>query len=131
MRDLLPAERLASGTAVMSASLGVGGALGLPATAVLAENTDWRILFWTSAVLGAVAAAAVLALVPESRVRTGGHFDLVGAAGLSAALVCLLLAISNGAAWGWTSARTAGLFAAALGVLLLWGWWNCGAHSRW
>lgn len=31
MRDELPAERLASATATMSASLGVGGALGLPA----------------------------------------------------------------------------------------------------
>ncbi len=30
MRDVLSAERLSSGTALMSASLGIGGALGLP-----------------------------------------------------------------------------------------------------
>lgn len=124
MRDELPAERLASATATMSASLGVGGALGLPAAALLAENADWHLLFWTAAGLGVVVTGLVLAFVPESNVRTGGRFDLVGAVGLSAALVCLLLAISQGARWGWASGRTLGLFAAAALVLLLWGVWE-------
>jgi len=43
---------------------------------------------------------------------------------LSAALVCLLLAISKGAQWGWASGRTLGLFGAAALVLLLWGRWE-------
>ncbi|WP_219467896.1 MFS transporter [Nonomuraea rhizosphaerae] len=124
MRDELPADRLGSATAMMSASLGVGGALGLPAAAFLAESTDWHMLFWTSAGFGVVAAVLVLSLVPESAVRSGGRFDLVGAAGLSVALVCLLLAISKGSAWGWGSGLTVGLFAAAVVVLLLWGWWE-------
>lgn len=124
MRDELPAARLGSATAMMSASLGVGGALGLPAAAFLAENADWHVLFWASAGLGVLVMVAVLAFVPESGVRSGGRFDAVGAAGLSVALVCLLLAISKGAAWGWTSAITVILFAAAVAVLLLWGWWE-------
>ncbi|MCR6489163.1 MFS transporter [Amycolatopsis sp. OK19-0408] len=124
MRDELPAERLGSATAMMSASLGVGGALGLPAAALLAENADWHVLFWTAAGLGLVVTALVVALVPESPLRTGGRFDVLGAAGLSIALVCLLLAISKGADWGWGSAATLGLFAAALVVLLLWGRWE-------
>ncbi|MCI2415916.1 MFS transporter [Saccharopolyspora sp. K220] len=124
MRDELPAERLGSATALMSASLGVGGALGLPAAAFLAERADWHVLFWTAAGLGALVAVLVLTLVPESEVRTGGRFDLVGAAGLSAGLICLLLAISKGADWGWTSARTELLFGASAVVLVLWGWWE-------
>ncbi|GLY37568.1 MFS transporter [Amycolatopsis sp. NBRC 101858] len=124
MRDELPAERLGSATALMSASLGVGGALGLPAAALLAENADWHVLFWTAAGLGLVVTALVVALVPESPVRTGGRFDVLGAAGLSIALVCLLLAISKGADWGWGSAATLGLVAAAVLVLLLWGRWE-------
>ena len=129
MRDELPAERLGSATALMSASLGVGGALGLPAAAFIADNFDWHVLFWASAALGAVAIVLVLALVPESQVRTGGRFDLVGALGLSAGLVCLLLAISKGADWGWTSGTTLGLFAAAVVVLLLWGWCELRSHA--
>lgn len=121
MRDELPAERLGSATALMSASLGVGGALGLPAAALIADHFDWHTLFWTSAVLGVVAAVLVALVVPESPVRTGGRFDLVGALGMAAGLVCLLLAISKGADWGWGSGTTLGLFAAAVVVLLLWG----------
>ncbi|OUC98836.1 MFS transporter [Streptosporangium minutum] len=124
MRDELPSERLGAATALMSASLGVGGALGLPAAALLAEYTDWHVLFWVSAGLGALAAVLVLTLVPESAVRSGGRFDLVGAAGLSTGLFCLLLVISKGADWGWTSALTTGLFGASVVVLMLWGWWE-------
>ncbi|GHD32475.1 MFS transporter [Streptomyces galbus] len=121
MRDELPAERLGAATALMSASLGVGGALGLPAAALIADHLDWHALFWTSAALGAVAGVLVPLVVPESAVRGGGRFDAVGALGMAAGLVCLLLAISKGGDWGWGSATTLGLFAAAVVVLLLWG----------
>ncbi|MGW0943026.1 MFS transporter [Streptomyces sp. NPDC002623] len=121
MRDELPAERLGSATALMSASLGVGGALGLPAAALIVDHFDWHMLFWTSAALGAVALVLVPLFVPESQVRTGGRFDLAGALGMATGLICLLLAISKGADWGWGSATTLGLFAAAVVVLLLWG----------
>jgi EmrB/QacA subfamily drug resistance transporter len=124
MRDELPAERLGAATALMSASLGVGGALGLPAAAFLAERADWHILFWTSSALGALVLVLVLIVVPESPARTGGRFDLLGAVGLSSALVCLLLAISKGADWGWTSTLTLVLFGAAVVVLLVWGRWE-------
>ncbi|MFD3589301.1 MFS transporter [Streptomyces sp. NPDC058683] len=124
MRDELPAERLGSATALMSASLGVGGALGLPAAALIADHFDWHVLFWTSAVLGVVAAVLVMLLVPESKVRTGGRFDLPGALGMAAGLVCLLLGISKGADWGWGSGTTLGLFGAAVVVLLAWGFYE-------
>lgn len=124
MRDELPGEKLGSAVALMSASLGVGGALGLPAAALLAEQFDWHMLFWVSAGLGVVAAAAVVSLVPESAVRTPARFDFVGAAGMSIGLICLLLAISKGGTWGWGSASTLGLFGAGLLVLLVWGWWE-------
>lgn len=124
MRDVLPAEKLPTATAMMLGSLGVGGALGLPAAAVIADNFDWHMLFWVSAALGAVAAALVFLLVPESKVRTGGRFDLTGAAGMAVGLVCLLLAVSKGDDWGWGSVTVLGLFAVAVIVLPLWGWYE-------
>ncbi|MET8076415.1 MFS transporter [Streptomyces sp. NPDC005303] len=129
MRDALPADRLAGSTALMSASLGVGGALGLPAAAFIADNWNWHILFWVSATLGAVAFVLVLLIVPESKVRAGGRFDLVGSLGLSAGLVSLLLAVSKGGDWGWTSGTTLGLGAAAVLILLAWGWWELRAEQ--
>ncbi|MEU1268727.1 MFS transporter [Streptomyces sp. NPDC005799] len=124
MRDELPSERLAGATALMSASLGVGGALGLPTAALIADHFDWHVLFWSSAGMGAVALVLVLLFVPESKVRSGGRFDVVGGLGMAAGLVSLLLAISKGADWGWTSATTLGLFAAAVVVLLAWGFFE-------
>ncbi|MDN3353708.1 MFS transporter [Actinomadura sp. DC4] len=124
MRDELPQERLGSAMALMSSSLGVGGALGLPGAAVIAQHANWHVLFWTSAGLGALVVVGVLTLVPESQVRSGGRFDVMGAVALSAGLLCLLLAISKGADWGWSGGLTIGLFAAAVVILALWGWWE-------
>ncbi|NRH30515.1 MFS transporter [Rhodococcus sp. MS13] len=124
MRDVLPPKKLAGAVAMMSASLGVGGALGLPIAALIAEYADWHVLFWASAVLGALAAVLVVVLVPESAVRTGGTFDFGGAISLSAALIALLLAISKGGDWGWTSTLTLSLFGAAILIFGFWAWWE-------
>jgi MFS family permease len=124
MRDEVPAKKLGSATATMSASLGVGGAIGLPLAAFLAQTTDWHVLFWTSAALGAVAFILVLTKVPAERSPAGGRFDLPGAIALSAALIALLLAISKGASWGWGDPLTVGLFAGAFLLFLTWGWWE-------
>jgi MFS family permease len=124
MRDELPQEKLGSATAAMSASLGVGGALGLPLSAFVAERADWHVLFWGAAGLGVVAGLLVLLLVPESPERTGGRVDVVGALGLSVVLLSLLLAVSKGADWGWASALTLSLFAVTLVVGALWVLWE-------
>ncbi|MFE9906080.1 MFS transporter [Streptomyces achromogenes] len=121
MRDMLPRERLGSAMALMSSSIGVGGGLALPAAALVAQHTDWHALFYGAAGLGALAIVLTLLAVPESPMRAQGSFDLAGALGLSTGLVLLLLPITKGSDWGWSSGTTLGLFAAAVVVLLLWG----------
>ncbi|RST20179.1 MFS transporter [Streptomyces sp. WAC04770] len=126
LRDVVPAEKLGPSIAIMSASMGVGGALGLPFAAAVAENTSWRVLFWVVAVLALAVGALIVALVPADRPATAaaGRFDLPGAIGLGAALIALLLAVSKGADWGWSSATTLTLFAAALVLLPAWARWE-------
>ncbi|MFE2218217.1 MFS transporter [Streptomyces canus] len=123
IRDELPPERHGSAMALMSSSLGIGGALAIPLAALVAQNLDWHWLFFGAAAIGAVAIAAIFAIIPESaqRTRTRGRFDVIGALGLTLGLVALLLPISKGADWGWGSATTLGLFAAAVVIFLLWG----------
>jgi MFS family permease len=124
MRDVLPPKRLLGGMALMSSSFGVGGALGLPVSALIAQTTNWHVLFWAAGALALLALLLVLLVIPESPVRVGGHFDLVGAAGLSVGLLALLLVVSKGTDWGWTGGTTLGMAAAAVAVLALWGWWE-------
>ncbi|MEU6420117.1 MFS transporter [Streptomyces spiralis] len=121
MRDMLPREKLGSAMALMSSSIGVGGGLALPAAALVAQHTDWHALFYGAAGLGVLSIGLTLLTVPESPMRAEGSFDLLGALGLSAGLVLFLLPITKGSDWGWSSATTLGLFAAAVVVLLLWG----------
>ncbi|HYH32019.1 MAG TPA: MFS transporter [Pseudonocardia sp.] len=129
MRDVLPPARIGSGIALMSSSLGIGGAIGLPLTGLVAQQASWRWLFAGAAVLGAVQFVLVLAVVRESPLRSGGRFDLPGAVGLSAALVCLLLAVSKGAEWGWGSTRVVGLLVAAAVLFALWARWELRARA--
>lgn len=67
LRDLLPPEKLGSSIALMSASMGVGGALGLPFAAAVAENSSWRVLFWVAAALSLLVAVLAWLFVPAGR----------------------------------------------------------------
>ncbi|MFJ4654565.1 MFS transporter [Nocardia sp. NPDC088792] len=125
MRDLLPPERLGSSIALMSSSMGIGGAFGLPLAAAVAQNSSWRVLFWAATVTCVVVAVLIWMFIPATELTTAaGRFDYLGALGLGIGLVCLLLAISKGAVWGWSSGTTLGLFAAAVVMLAVWGWWE-------
>lgn len=124
MRDVLPKDRVDAAVAMMSSTLGVGGALGLPVSALITEYADWHVLFWVTSALTATAFGLVLWIIPVSVLRVAGRFDVLGAIGLSVALLGVLLAISRGEQWGWLSAPT---LASGLGGVLLaivWGWYQ-------
>ncbi len=124
MRDHLPAERVGSGVALMSATLGIGGAVGMPLAGVIYQSWDWHSLFYVSGGFAVVMLLAVLRVVPESTVKTRGRFDYVGAALLSVALTCFLLAVSKAGSWGWLSPLTLALLAVAALVLAAWVPWE-------
>lgn len=124
MRDELPPARVGAAVAQVSATLGVGGAVGLPIAAVIAEKGSWHVLFWVAASLAAVGVVAVALLVPESPIKTPARFDVLGALGLAAALLMLLVAVTKGGDWGWGDRLTLGLIGGSLVVFLVWGAWE-------
>ncbi|GAA5049308.1 MFS transporter [Nocardia callitridis] len=121
LRDVLPPQRLGSGIALVSATLGIGGALGLPLSAVVAENFDWHALFWVAAGIAVLAFIAYAVFVPSSTQRSPGRIDIVGIIGLALGLVGVLVAVSRGGEWGWRDARTLTLLLGGVVVLLIWG----------
>jgi MFS family permease len=120
MRDELPKNKVGSAIALMSATLGIGGALGLPLGGILFDQFGWQSVFWLSAGVGVAIGVAVLLVVSESEVKTRGRFDLLGAILLSIALTALLLVISKGGSWGWKSEQTILLLVVTAVVLAFW-----------
>ncbi len=121
IRDAFPRERITTAIGVVSATMGVGGSAGMIVTGLIAARTDsHHPVFWITAALAAGALALVAVLARDVGVRAGGRPDFAGAVLLAAWLVCLLLAISEGNAWGWTSARVLGLFGAAAALCAVW-----------
>lgn len=124
MRDELPPEKIGGAVALMSATLGIGGAAGLPLSGVIYEAFGWQAVFWGSVAMSVVMIALVLLVVPESPVRTPGRFDWLGAVLMSVALTGLLLGISKGSTWGWTSQWTLLSFVVAALVFAAWAPWE-------
>jgi predicted MFS family arabinose efflux permease len=120
LRDELPAHRTGSAVALMSSTVGVGAALGLPLAALVVQYANWHVMFWATAALGVLGTTAAWWAVRESPVRSPGRFDVLGTLGLAAGLVCLLLGVSQGGQWGWGSPAVLSLFAGAAVILGLW-----------
>jgi EmrB/QacA subfamily drug resistance transporter len=120
IRDEFPRARVATGIALISAILGIGGGLGIVLAGPIVDALSYHWLFWFPLVLVVIATVGTVLFVPESPVKVPGRVNVSGALLLAAWLVCLLVAISEGSAWGWTDPRTVGLFVAALVLLVAW-----------
>jgi MFS family permease len=120
MRDELPRDKVPLGVALMSATLAIGAGAGLPLSGLISEHMDWHSIFWVTAVAGSVMLGAVALALTESPVRTRGSFDYRGAVLLSAALTAVLLTLSKGGQWGWSSMTTMSLAGAGVVLLLVW-----------
>ncbi len=120
MREVTPAHLTGSAIAAMSATLGVGGAIGLPLSAWVSDSFGFHALFWMAAILATAMTLAAVLVVPHVRDAVGGSIDLVGAVGLTIGLVATLVGVSKGAEWGWASGRTIGAIVGGVLVLLVW-----------
>lgn len=117
VRNVLPRDRMATGIGVLSATMGFGSGFGMILAGVVG---DWHGVFWVTAAITVVAGAFVLVFVRDDAAPVQGRPDLAGAALLTGWLVLLLLGISQGRAWGWTSAATVGSFAGAVLLVVVW-----------
>ena len=108
----------AKALAIWSAIAAGGGAVGLLLGGVLTDLASWRWIFFVNVPVGVALAFATARFVPESRSRLGQRtFDLPGAVAVTGGLVVLVYAIVRSNAYGWGSARTLGVL--AVGILLL------------
>ncbi|MFI5932057.1 MFS transporter [Actinoplanes sp. NPDC051494] len=123
LREQMPPARLTMSMAVVSATLGGGGVIGLLGTGLLTrDGGDYHRPFWLGLAITVVALVLCYVALPrQARDRTASSsVDWLGAGILGVGLVLLLLPISQGANWGWGSAQTIGCFVASAVVLVAW-----------
>ena len=120
IRDEFPRERVAGAIGLMSALLGVGGGAGVVLAGPIVDHLSFHYLFWLPLIPLVVAAVAIHLFVPESPVRVPGRANWTGAALMSLGLAALLVAVSEAARWRWLSAKTLGLIAIGIALLVAW-----------
>ncbi len=89
----------------VSLGLSLGPALG----GLLTQVGTWRAIFLINAPIGLLAIVWAARVLPSETAGRGQSFDVRGAALSGVGLFALLLALSEGQTWGWTSLSTVGL----------------------
>jgi MFS family permease len=116
-RDSVPAAQLPRMIGAVIGAANLGGGIGFLLSGVIVDAFSASAIFWFLTIVGGVLFLSVLAFVRESPVRARVRLDPIGAGLLSLGLASLLLAISKGPTWHWTSAAVDSLFVvAAIGL---------------
>ncbi len=126
LREELPQERLMGAMAVISGVLGIGGGMGLVIVGLLMRGGDagYHRVFWFATVFTVVVIVVAVVVVPTRPQSGTGSVDWVGALGLAVGLSLLLLALTQGNGWGWTSPRIVAGAAGGVAALGAWWWWE-------
>ena len=110
-----PEEGKLRAVSLWGAAAGVGAAAGPLLGGVLVELTSWQGLFWLDAGVAAVCMAMTAAKVSESRDEDRPRsIDIAGSVLVALVLTPIILALSEGSDWGWTSLATLGCVALAI-----------------
>ncbi len=101
--EMLPRERVAQAQGILSATFGIGTALGLSLGAILDQDLGWQMAFHVAFFGSIILIAVVSKVVPESKIKVKESLDLIGMALLASGSTLLLVYISEGNSWGWLS----------------------------
>ena len=125
VRDELPPAHLSRAVSVLTAAgAGLGAGVGPVAVGAVLTAHGWRALFWVSAALVVLALLLVGSGTRGAGARFPARFDLPGAVVLAVALLTLLVGVTNGSRWGWSSPAVVGLVVAAVVMALWWVRWE-------
>jgi EmrB/QacA subfamily drug resistance transporter len=103
---------------------GVGAAFGVLLGGVLTDVLSWEWIFFVNVPVGVAALILTPFLLSESLDKHAQGFDIPGAVLVTGGLSLLVLGITQGHGWGWTSVETLGVFAAAAVLLLAFVGWE-------
>ena len=132
IRDEFPPEKVKVGIGLLSSVFGVGGGLGIVFSGLIVEYLSWRWLF----IAGAIPVGGGDPARPPVRPGIADQVAVPRSTSparvlLAGSLVALLVALTEGESWGWTSVPFLGLMLASAVLLATWILTSCASPSRW
>jgi EmrB/QacA subfamily drug resistance transporter len=97
---------------------GFGAAAGVLMGGIFTDALSWEWIFFVNLPVGVSAMALAPVLLGESRDARAASFDALGAVLVTAGLTTAVYGITQANEYGWGSATTVGIFAAALLLLV-------------
>jgi len=123
--DLYPPEERAKYGALFGAVFGLSSVIGPLLGGFVTDNFGWPWIFFLNVPLGLVSLFVCWRLLPPIKhPESGRNIDYVGAGLFTAALVPILLGLSNKRTLEWTDPWVAGLIVLGLVIAAVFVWWE-------
>ncbi|MFH1808073.1 MAG: MFS transporter [Pseudomonadota bacterium] len=112
-----PPQQRGKALGILATATYIGLTIGPPLSGLLVSTVGWRWVFFINLPVAVVILALGLRYLPGRTTRPAFELDLPGTVTLLFGLPLLLLTLSEGRAWGWSSFPTLGSAGAALVLL--------------
>ncbi|MER5787399.1 MFS transporter [Streptomyces sp. NPDC001980] len=117
IRDVYPSRTLPLAASISVTGIGAFG-VGVPfLVGWLLDTFGFRGMYTFNVIVMVVLAALIRLTTQETPLRHPARADYAGAVLLGAGVALVLVAVSQGQRWGWTSASVLGLFAVGFAAL--------------
>lgn len=124
LTEVFPAHERGRALGMNAITWSLGGVVGPILGGIILTAADWRWIFFINVPIGIFGALwGYLALKEMPKRTRGERFDPIGAGTFSAALTALLIALTLGIEYSWTSLPIVSLFCVflvMLGIFFLW-----------
>ncbi len=125
LTEVFPPNERGRALGINAVTFAAGGVIGPVLGGFILDAGSWRWIFFINVPIGIIGALwGYLALKETSKRRMRERFDLIGAATFSLGLVALLLALTLGIQFSWTSTPILVLFAVFVVMLVAFLWWE-------
>ena len=112
---IVPRDRIGAAMGMYGLGIVVAPAVGPTLGGYLVEYVDWRLIFFINVPIGIVGVLAAFFVLPRYAGGGAKRFDVLGFLAIATGLFSLLLSLTEGPKWGWTSYPT--LILLVVGVL--------------
>ncbi|GGD92857.1 MDR family MFS transporter [Paenibacillus nasutitermitis] len=120
--QIIPREKQPVAISFWAMSAMLAPAIGPTLSGWLLDNVSWQWLFWMNVPIGIIGVLLIIPFIPYYRLNIPKSFDLIGFITVIVSSSSLLVALSQGHSWGWSSTRVISLVVGGCVFLALFIW---------